>query len=197
MPRPLINTKQIYMKDRQTWRNWLEQNHSLSSGIWVVYDKKKDGKQPLSYDDLVEEVLCFGWIDSLPRARNQTQTSHYVCPRKPKSPWSRLNKQRIEKLIDTNLMRESGMKLIQQAQQDGSWSVYDPVVNMEVPDDLEKALSSNKQAKTHFYAFTPSVLKPLIWHVMCAKRPETRAKRIEQIVSAAERNENPLEFKRK
>jgi uncharacterized protein YdeI (YjbR/CyaY-like superfamily) len=162
----------------------------------MIYDKKDSGKRTLSYDDIVEEVICFGWIDSLPRSLNEKQAMYYLSPRKSKSPWSKLNKERVEKLVAEKLMNEAGLEVVKRSKEDGSWDSYDIVEKLEVPEDLELELSTNKNAYKNFSDFSPSNKKQILWYIASAKKPETRAKRIKQIVLEAEKNNNPLEYRK-
>ena len=115
-------------------------------------------------------------------------------PRRPKSPWSKINKQRIEHLTQQGLMTSAGLRMIEAAKKDGSWEAYDAIEALEVPDDLVQALAANPSAREHFEHFSVSSKKQLLWHIASARRPETRAKRIEQVVAAAEQNVNPLQY---
>jgi uncharacterized protein YdeI (YjbR/CyaY-like superfamily) len=115
-------------------------------------------------------------------------------PRKPKSPWSKINKQRVEKLLEQGLMTPAGLKAIEIAKQNGMWNVYDAIEEQTVPQDFAQALAANVKAQQNFESFSNSTRKQLLWHIESAKRPETRAKRIEQIVTEAEQNRNPLNY---
>lgn len=161
----------------------------------MIYDKKTSGKRTLSYDDIVEEVICFGWIDSLPRSLNENQAMYYLSPRKSKSPWSKSNKERVEKLIAEKLITEAGLDVIKKSKEDGSWDSYDIIEKLEVPEDLELELSTNKNAHQNFYNFSPSNKKQILWYIASAKKLETGEKRIKQIVLEAEKNNNPLEYR--
>jgi uncharacterized protein YdeI (YjbR/CyaY-like superfamily) len=194
MAHDLQQVERFYATDRTAWRTWLEQKHATSTGVWVVYDKGATGRRTLSYDDIVDEALCFGWIDSLPRSLDEKQSMQYVSPRKPKSPWSKLNKQRVARLSDAGLMTDAGLAVVAAAKADGSWTSYDAVEELVVPQDLATALAENTTAEGNFHAFSASNKKQILWYVVSAKRPETRKKRIRQIVSAAEQNANPLQW---
>lgn len=173
---------------RREWREWLAQNNGKSPGVWLVYYKKHTGKPTVSYDEAVEEALCFGWIDSVPNVIDDDRYMQLFSPRKAKSPWSRLNKTRIEKLVNDGLMTEAGQKKIDEAKTDGTWTSYDAVEDLIIPPDLAEALAANETAKKNFDAFADSYKKGILWNVINAKRPETRAKRIEEIVRLAEVN---------
>lgn len=186
----------FYAEDRQALRKWFKENHSTSTGVWMIYDKKVSRKRTLTYDDIVEEAISFGWIDSLTRSLNDSQAMYYLSPRKPKSPWSKLNKDRVERLIKEKLITKAGLDAIERSKKDGSWDIYDAIEKLEVPEDLENELSNNKTARKNFENFSNSNKKQILWYMASAKKPETRARRIKQIVSEAEKNNNPLEYRR-
>ena len=180
--------EQYYAKDRTAWRAWLAEHHATSAGIWLIYFKKESGKPRVAYEDAVEEALCFGWVDSRPNAIDDQSYMQLFSPRKAKSPWSKINKERVERLIAQGLMTEAGLKKIEMAKADGSWNRYDEVDNLVMPDDLAQALAANESANTYFQAFSPSSKKVILWWIASAKRPETRSKRIEETVQLAAQN---------
>ena len=179
---------QVYVRDRSEWRAWLEANHATSPGIWLVFDKKSAGRERLPYGDAVEEALCFGWIDGLARPIDAAQYRQLFTPRKAKSTWSRVNKERIERLRSAGLLRPAGIAAIELAQRNGSWSSLDAVDAMEIPADLAKALARAPTAKRNFEAFPPSARRAYLYWVLSAKRPETREKRIRAVIDLASRN---------
>src|SRR5579883_642961 len=178
----------FYAKDRKEWRAWLEKNHQTSPGVWLIYYKKNSGKSRVPYDEAVEEALCFGRIDSRPNALDDERYMQLFSPRKPKSVWSKLNKQRVEALIQQGLMTEAGLQKIELAKQDGSWNKLDAIEELEIPEDLKNALEANEPANTYFNAFSNSSKKNILWWIESAKRPETRLKRIEETVTLAAQN---------
>lgn len=184
----------VHAHSRAEWRAWLEQNHATSNGIWLIMFKQSSGKPSVSYDESVEEALCFGWIDSRRDSLDEERSMQLFTPRKIGSPWSRPNKRRIEKLIAENLMTPAGLAKIDAARQDGSWTSYDAIEDLAVPGDLEAALLTNPAAQAAFQAFSPSIRKQLLWWVASAKRPATRTKRIDQLVAEAAENRNPLDY---
>lgn len=189
MPKPAENQReQYYARDRKEWRSWLEKHHATSAGVWLIAYKQYTAQPSVAYADAVEEALCFGWVDSRPNALDEERYLRLFSPRKPKSPWSRLNKQRVEKLIQQGLMTEAGLKMIEGAKQDGSWNAYDAIEDLTLPADLENALTANSTASQHFQAFSPSVKKSILWWIESAKQPETREKRIEETVRSAAMN---------
>ncbi len=179
----------VYAKNRREWRKWLLKNHKSSGPIWLVYFKKKSGKPSVSYDEAVEEALCFGWIDSKVNSLDEERYKQIFSPRKSGSVWSKLNKQRVEKLIESGLMTKAGLEKIEAAKEDGSWNSLDAVENLEIPPDLKKALAGNKTANANFNKFNDSSKKVILFWITSAKREATRAKRIKETVDMAEKNQ--------
>jgi uncharacterized protein YdeI (YjbR/CyaY-like superfamily) len=181
-----------YPPTRQKWRQWLKDNHETSPGIWIIYYKKGSPKPTVSYDDAVEEALSFGWIDSTANTLDEERYMQLFTPRNPKSTWSRLNKQRVKKLIKMGTMTPAGLEKIEMAKKNGSWSMMDDVEDLIVPDDLEIEFKKNKEARSNYNHFSNSVKKQILWFVVSAKRPETRKRRIEKVIKALEKNEKPI-----
>ena len=175
-------------QSRQEWRDWLQANHATSPGVWLISYKKNSGKPRVSYDEAVEEALCFGWIDSVPNKLDDERFKQLFTPRKPKSGWSRVNKQRIDKLIAGGLMTEAGLAKIEQAKQDGSWTKLDEVEELTVPADLEAAFAENSTARQYFEQFPRSVKRGILEWLNNARLAETRQTRIAQIVRMAAQN---------
>ena len=177
--------KDFHPLTREAWRDWLAKNYDKSSGVWFVYFKKHTGKPRVSYDEAVEEGLCFGWIDSLPRKLDEDRTKLLFTPRKPKSVWSQLNKERIVKLMANGAMTESGLAKIEAAKKDGSWNTLDASDNLKISDELAKAFRRNRVAQKNFDGFAPSAKKAILYWLYSAKQEETRAARIVKIVTMA------------
>ena len=175
-------------RSRAEWRQWLLEHHSVSPGIWLVWRTRRSGQQQISVDEAVLEALCFGWIDSQLRRRDATTRALRFTPRKRGGTWSRLNRQRVQDLISSGLMTESGMRAIEAAHQDGSWSILDEVDDLCVPDDLRQALDADAQARRNFDAFAPSSRKMALWWILSAKRRATRARRVSETVRLAANN---------
>ena len=180
--------QQYYAKDRKTWRDWLEKNHAISPGVWLVYYKKQTGKPSVSDDEAIEEALCFGWVDSRPNVLDEERFMKLFSPRKPQNPWSKLNKQQVEKLLAEGLMAPAGLAKIEAAKRDGSWDSYDAIESLTIPIDLQQALAANTTAQNNFAAFPPSSKKNILWWIASAKQPETRRKRVEETVALAAQN---------
>jgi len=174
---------EVYVRSRAEWRQWLCDNAARSSGIWLVYDKGP--ARTLSYDDIVEEALCFGWIDSKPRRLDETRAMLYVAPRTPTSAWSRLNQQRAERLIAAGLMQPAGLAAIETAKRNGSWAALEDVEQLIEPDDLRAALAHDARARDHWDRFPRSAKRAILEWIGSAKTPETRAKRVAQTVTEA------------
>ena len=187
MAKPLENAIKVEVKTRKDLRAWLQTNHSQDWGVWLVTYKKYN-KYYLPYDDIVEECICFGWIDSLPRKLNETQTMLYISPRKKGSNWSKKNKEHVEKLQQQDLLHESGLQKIKQAKQDGSWSFLDDVEALILPNDLKLAFSQNQTARKNWEAFPPSSKRGILEWIKNAKKVKTREKRIKDTVSKAAQN---------
>ena len=187
--------KTTHPKNRKQWREWLEKNHQTSPGVWFTYYKKETGKPRVSYAEAVEEALCFGWIDSLPRKLDEERTMLKFTPRKPKSVWSQLNKTRIDKLIQDKQMMPAGVACIAIAKQNGSWDTLTASDNAaatnQLPVDLEKFFAKNKKAKENFQQFSFSIRKQFLAWIDSAKRPETRMQRIQQTLLMAAANKKP------
>lgn len=177
------NVTEIYARDRGAWRQWLEQHAATSRGVWVVYDKGP--QRALKYDDIVEEALCYGWIDSRPRSRNDRQAMLYVAPRKPRSAWSLVNKERVERLLAAGLMRSAGLATVEAAKASGAWTALDEVELLTEPDALLAALDANSAARTQWDSFPRSARRAILEWITNAKKPETRAARIEETVREA------------
>lgn len=188
----MLEQEGMFFINRDEWRTWLEQNHDKSDGIWIIYYKKNSGRKSLTYNEGVEEALCFGWIDSLVKSIDQHMYKQKYTPRRKNSVWSDVNRKRVEKMIEEGKMTVSGMKLVQEAKQNGQWDkAYGKNVKHDMPDDLFKALSENKTALENFFRFGPSLQNTYIYWLKRAKRAETREKRIEKIIKLSAENRKP------
>ena len=172
----------VQPKSRKAWRAWLEKNHASSSGIWLVYAKKHTGIPSLTYADAVEEALCYGWIDSLVHPIDDSLYRQIFTPRKEKSAWSALNKQRVERLIASRQMTAVGMKMIELAKTNGRWDAHAATDALTMPPELKKALDGNAAAKKNWPAYTESQRKAFLRMVADAKTNETRAKRVARVL---------------
>lgn len=180
--------EQIQVENRPELRAWLSANYVREESIWLVTFKKHVAGKYVPWDDVVEEALSFGWIDSLPRKLDEERTMLLLSPRRPGSPWSRINKQRAERLMEEGLMMPPGQAAIEAAKADGSWTVYDEIEDLVIPADLGAALKQNEPAAANFEAFNDSAKKPILWWIKSAKKADTRRKRIAETVQLAEHN---------
>ena len=178
---------QIEVTSRKQLHDWLVRNHGQPESIWLVSFKKPD-RRYIPYNDVVEEALCFGWVDSLPRKLDEKRSMLLLSPRKPKSAWSKLNRERVEKLTAAGLMMPTGLKVVAAAKQNGQWSKLDTVEALAIPPDLDAALAADVPAQTNFENFPRSVKRGILEWILQAKKPETRAARISETVSKAKQN---------
>lgn len=173
---------------RAEWRKWLEKNHTRKDGVWLVSYKKATGKPRVEYDQAVEEALCFGWIDSKGGKLDDERTMLWMSPRKAGSGWSKPNKERIERMVAEGKMTAAGMEKIEAAKKDGSWTALDAVEALEIPDDLATAFNAYPDARGNFDAFPRSARRAILEWISNAKKPETRARRVEETARLAQDN---------
>jgi len=171
---------QIQPKSTAEWRRWLRDNHDKANGVWLVSHRAATGKPRLSYEDTVVEALAYGWIDSLNRPLDDERTALLFTPRRPGSGWARTNKARVARLIKEGRMAPAGLAKIEAAKRDGSWTLLDSIEALDVPADLRKALGT-RGVRT-FEALTRGRQMEHLKALVMAKRPETRARRVAEIV---------------
>ena len=175
-------------RTRAEWRKWLAADHDTAKGIQLIIVRKNAEVAGILYSDAVEEALCFGWIDGVTNSVDEQRYKLYMSPRKPESVWSKLNKQRIRKLIKDGSMTPAGLSKVEAAKKDGSWTRLDAIDKLEMPEGLLAHLSANAEAKRNFEAFSPSSKKMILFWIASAKREETWRKRIEETVRLAAQN---------
>lgn len=156
--------------------------------MWVVYAKKHTGIPTVTYDESVEEALCFGWIDSLRHPVDDETWRMAFTPRKPKSAWSALNRGRVKKLVSAGLMTAAGMAMVALAKKTGTWEALKDAEDRTLPPDLKAALDASPAARKNWPNYTASQQKMLLYSLRGAKRPETRAKRIARILAIVSKN---------
>lgn len=188
MATKLDGLERVEVASQAEWRAWLKKHHARTEGIWLVSYKKHVVDKHLSWDTIVEEALCFGWIDSTARALDADRRMLYLRPRKAKSVWSRINKERVAVLIARKRMAAPGLRAIEQAKANGSWNAIDHVEALTMPEDLNAALARNKAARQHFDAFPPGSRKIILHWIGNAKTTATRTKRIRETVTLAAKN---------
>lgn len=186
MPTPAgASFETVAADSRAAWRAWLAEHHATSPGAWLFIHKKHSTEPGVAYEEAVEEALCFGWIDSKTQTLDDSRFRQIFTPRRPKSVWSRSNKERVARLIEQGLMAPAGLAAIEVARANGAWDSYEAIAELTVPDDLAAALAANPAAGQHWQAFSSSVRKGILYHITSAKRPETRARRIARTVELA------------
>lgn len=182
------DVKTLHAKTRKEWRKWLEKNSQTEKSVWLIIYHKGSNTKSVYYEEAVEEAICFGWIDSVAHKRNEESKYQFFAQRKPKSNWSKANRERANKMIAQGQMTESGQKLIDLAKKIGTWEALVDVQNSVIPGDLQKQLNKNKAALKNFLAFPPSSKRIILEWILNAKKEETRQKRIDETVRLASEN---------
>ena len=185
----------FYPTCRIDWRRWLQENHSSKQSVWLVQYKKKTNMPTISWSEAVDEALCFGWIDSTRKTIDEESFVQFFTKRKPNGTWSKINKGNIERLIRAGFMTEAGYESIERAKKNGSWTILDDVEELIIPKDLEEEFSIKLGSKDFFLSLSKSVRKSILQWVALAKRPETRQKRIIEIVEFAYQKLKPTQFR--
>ena len=178
----------VYAEDRQAWRAWLQGHHDKEKNVWLIIYHTKSKTPSVVYDEAVEEALCFGWIDSKPNKRDHESYLLFLAKRNPKSNWSRLNRERAERMLEQGRMTQAGLEMIETAKQNGTWAALEAVQDSVIPQDLEQAFQKSETAWKNFSAFPPSSKRIILEWILNAKRPQTRQKRIDETVELAARN---------
>ncbi|MEO7222625.1 MAG: YdeI/OmpD-associated family protein [Devosia sp.] len=186
---------QIEVKSRAELRHWLKANQKTSGSIWLIIWKKPSAHH-VAYADIVEEVLCFGWIDSQPRLLDADRSMIRLSPRKPESGWSAVNKRRVQALISSKKITRAGLAVIEEAKRNGAWTLLDAAHAGKVPSDLTAAFERHKGSQDNFEAFPPSARKAILEWIGLAKRAETRASRIEETARLAARGERANQWRK-
>ncbi len=179
---------EIYFKTDVEWRQWLHDNHDVSQGVYLIFFKVDHEKDSMRWEEAVKVALCYGWIDSTVKSLGNGKRRQYFTPRNHKSVWSALNKKYIKELISNNLMHTAGLKKIEIAKQNESWTALDNVENGIIPEDLQSAFNHNSKAYANYQSFAPSYRKSYLYWLNQAKRQATRQKRITEIIQLCANN---------
>jgi uncharacterized protein YdeI (YjbR/CyaY-like superfamily) len=172
------------------WEDWLERNHATSTGVWLRLAKKGSGLPSVSYDEALETALCFGWIDGQKKSHDDKAWLQKFTPRGPRSIWSKVNREKIEKLAAAGRMRPAGLQAVERARQNGQWeAAYDAQSRSTVPPDLQAELDKNGDAKDFFATLNSQNRYAILFRIQTAKKAETRAKRIHDFVAMLKRKE--------
>jgi uncharacterized protein YdeI (YjbR/CyaY-like superfamily) len=186
--------KKLEMKsftNRDEWRSWLETNYQDKNEIGLVYFKRDSGIDSVTYDESVEEALCFGWIDGVRKSIDDKKYFIRFTPRKPGSVWSLVNTKRIEQLTAAGKMKPEGLKAVEEAKKSGEWDkAYSLKAGREIPDDFQEALNKSEAAKAYFEKLSNSDKSSYISHVSI-KTPDKRVERIKKIIELLEKNIKP------
>lgn len=190
----LQTSETFYPATRVEWRKWLKENHNKKQSVWLIFYKLKSGKPRISWSDAVDEALCFGWIDSKAKPLDGERYMQFFSVRKAKSTWSKVNKEKIEKLIAGKKVAKAGLRSIEIAKQNGSWTVLDEVEAFVIPKDLAAAFRKHPGSKKYFMSLSKSVKKMILQWITLAKLPETRERRVKETAGLAAKKMKPKQF---
>lgn len=196
MSRRLEELAKVEVTTRAAWREWLARHHTQRESVWCVTYKKGASRPKVEYEDLVEEALCFGWVDSAVRKLDDERTMLLMSPRKAQSAWSAPNKARVEKLLAAGAMTPAGLAKVEAAKASGTWSKLDAVEALEVPADLAAAFRKHRGAKANWEAFPRSARRGILEWIAQAKKPETRAARVADTAEKAAQNVRANQWRR-
>lgn len=175
----------FHAETRTQWRAWLMDNHTSERGVWLCSWRTPTGQPRCPYPEAVEEVICFGWIDSTNTIFDEERSLQLFTPRRSKSSWTRLNRARAAEMEERGLMTDAGRRAIAAAKANGWWTILDSVEDLEEPSDLKAALDRNPRARSTWDGFPPSARKMMLWSIITAARDATRAARIAHVVAEA------------
>lgn len=192
----LDDAEQVTFDSVAALRDWLERHHTRTDGIWCVTYKKADLARFVATTDIVDQCLCFGWVDSLTRSKDDACTMLYICPRNPKSNWSRVNKDKTACLEIRGMMTDAGRAVIDRAKSNGTWTALDDVENLVIPADLQVAFDKVQGAQATWDSFPRSVKRGALEILLNAKRPTTRTTRIDTIVNDSAAGRRPFQWRK-
>ena len=177
-------------ENKKKWADWLARQHDKSAGVWLKLGKRDSGISSVTYDEALEAALCYGWIDGQKKGFDDQYWLQKFTPRGKKSIWSKINTEKAERLIASGEMKPAGLKVVEAAKQDGRWdAAYASQKNITVPNDFQVALEKNERAKAFFETLKSTERYSFLFRIHNAKKPETRAKRIQQFVEMLEKGE--------
>lgn len=180
----------IAFENQQAWESWLAAHHTESKGLWLKIAKKGTGVSTAQYAEALESALCYGWIDGQKASFDETYWLQKFTPRRPKSVWSKINRQKAEALIASGRMQPAGMEQVEWAKADGRWdAAYDSQSTSTVPDDLQQALDENPVAKAFFETLNSTNRYAILYRIQTAKKAETRAARIKKFIEMLAKEE--------
>jgi uncharacterized protein YdeI (YjbR/CyaY-like superfamily) len=180
----------LFFASLAEWEQWLEKNHSASDGLWIKIAKTKTGIASVRYPDVLDAALCFGWIDGRREALDEHYFLQRFTPRRPRSRWSQINRQKAERLIAEGRMRPAGRAEVETAKDDGRWeAAYESQSTSSVPDDLKRELDARPKAREFFSRLNSQNRYAILYRLHEAKRPSTRAQRLAKFVAMLEAGE--------
>jgi len=184
-----VDPEHVEISRLTQWRTWLRRHHQQPMGVWLIYPRSTKEQNGLTYDEMVDEAVCWGWIDSRPGKVDDHRAKLYFSPRKPTSGWSAKNKERVGRLLEVGRIQPAGLRAIEAAKKSGAWVKLDSVEKLEIPADLRSAFQRLPGAKANFQAFSRTNQRMVLEWINNAKKPETRKRRIEETAAKACRNE--------
>lgn len=190
---PTSSVERITATDGDEFRAWLHEHHATADAVWLVYFKKDSGTASIAWSQAVDEALCYGWIDSRAQAIDDDRYEQYFCPRTAGSPWSKINKAKVEALDHAGRMQPAGWAAVEAAKANGAWTILDDAQNHIVPDDLSEAFA-DRVARDNFDRLSPSRRANVLCWIALAKRDDTRTRRIRQTADAAADGRAPNNF---
>jgi uncharacterized protein YdeI (YjbR/CyaY-like superfamily) len=180
----------ISFQSANEWEAWLAKNHGQSAGIWLRFYRKDSGKQGVTYPEVLDGALCYGWIDGQLKPYDKESWLRKFTPRRPRSVWSKRNTEHVVRLTGAGRMKRAGLREVEAAKADGRWERgYDSPAKMSVPDDFLSALSKNKKAKAFFATLNKANRYAIAWRLATAVKPETREKRFKAMIGMLARGE--------
>ena len=181
----IADTDTFFAPALAAWRGWLEVHHSTRAFVWLLLHKKHVEKPSVSYDEAVEEALCWGWIDGLTNRWDERSYAVRFTPRKPGSVWSESNVARVARMIAEGRMTPAGQSLVDEAKRRGTWDAATAARLDAAPPDLEAALAADPAATARWHAWAPGYRRQYTYWVLAAKRPDTRVRRVAETVRRA------------
>jgi uncharacterized protein YdeI (YjbR/CyaY-like superfamily) len=180
----------ITFEQQKDWAAWLDKNHAISPGVWLKLAKKASGIASVNYDEALSVALCYGWIDGQNKIYDESSWLQKFTPRGAKSIWSKVNREKVQQLIESGHMKPAGLEAVERAKQDGRWdAAYDSQSRASVPSDFQAELDRNAKAKAFFATLNSTNRYAILFRIQTAKKAETRAKRIEQFIRMLENHE--------
>jgi uncharacterized protein YdeI (YjbR/CyaY-like superfamily) len=180
----------VLFKSKHAWAVWLRKNHAKSGPVWLRLAKKGAAVQSVTYQEAIDVALCHGWIDAQKKPENDETWLQRFAPRSAKSVWSKINREKALRLIASGEMQAAGLRAVENAKLECRWeSAYEPASTATVPADLKSALDAHPKAAAFFETLNRANRYAVLWRVQTAKKPETRARKIVELIAMLERNE--------